>query len=109
MSAGSIPVFVGRDIVRPYDEEFDWDKISFVFTPDEVGPGMIETLRAVPQETLKEMQVNLKHQNSCTIYFCLFVSICFLAISGNVCERSPLYLVQQFVGWQNRAAILLLL
>lgn len=60
MSAGAIPVFVGRDLVRPFDEEFDWDKFSFVFTPDEVGPGLIETLRAVSPEQLKEMQVGAR-------------------------------------------------
>ena len=79
MSAGAIPVFVGRDLVRPFDEEFDWDKFSFVFTPDEVGPGLIETLRAVPPEQLKEMQVRARGMKKkyFLVYFAVF---CQMAI-----------------------------
>lgn len=58
MSAGAIPVFVARDIVRPFREQVDWPSFSFVFAPDEVGPAMVRTLRAVPREALREMQVN---------------------------------------------------
>ncbi|CAN0057968.1 unnamed protein product [Laminaria digitata] len=56
MSAGVIPVFVVRDWVRPFREQIDWPSFSFVFTPDEVETVMLPTLRAVPPETLKEMQ-----------------------------------------------------
>lgn len=57
MSAGAIPVFIARDIIRPFREQFDWPSFSFIFSPDRVGPAMVETLRAVPPDALKEMQV----------------------------------------------------
>ncbi|CAM9433541.1 unnamed protein product, partial [Ectocarpus sp. 8 AP-2014] len=56
MSAGSIPVFVGRDLVLPFMEQIDWNSISFAFTPDEVKSRMMSTLLAVPREQLEEMQ-----------------------------------------------------
>lgn len=57
MSAGSIPVFVGRDMVLPYPETFDWSSFSFMFSPDQVGPDMVSALKAVPRSELQEMQV----------------------------------------------------
>lgn len=57
MSAGAIPVFVGRDIVRPFREQIDWPSFSFIFTPDEVYSSMVKTLRAVPLWELTLMQV----------------------------------------------------
>lgn len=57
MSAGAIPVFVARDIVRPFQEKFDWAAFSFMFSPDQVGPAMMRTLRAVSDDELEEMQV----------------------------------------------------
>ncbi|CAM9341025.1 unnamed protein product [Ectocarpus sp. 4 AP-2014] len=56
MSAGSIPVFVGRDLVPPFMEQIDWPSISFAFTPDEVESRMMSTLLAVPRAQLEEMQ-----------------------------------------------------
>lgn len=57
MSAGSIPVFVGRDMVLPFPEKIDWSSFSFIFAPDRVGPDMVKTLQAVPRAKLEEMQV----------------------------------------------------
>ncbi|CAN0370913.1 unnamed protein product [Pylaiella littoralis] len=56
MSAGAIPVFVGRDIVPPFLEQFDWSSFSFMFAPDQVGPSLVKTLRAIPRAELEEMQ-----------------------------------------------------
>ncbi|CAN0380846.1 unnamed protein product, partial [Ectocarpus fasciculatus] len=56
MSAGAIPVFVGRDLVPPFLEQIDWPSISFAFTPDEVESRMMSTLLAVPRKQLEEMQ-----------------------------------------------------
>ena len=56
MSAGAIPVFVGRDMVPAFQERFDWSSFSFSFAPGEVGPYMVTTLRAVPRERLAVMQ-----------------------------------------------------
>ncbi|CAM9522844.1 unnamed protein product [Ectocarpus fasciculatus] len=56
MSAGSIPVFVGRDLVPPFLEQVDWPSISFAFTPDEVESRKMRTLLAVPRTQLEEMQ-----------------------------------------------------
>ncbi|CAM9976215.1 unnamed protein product, partial [Ectocarpus sp. 12 AP-2014] len=56
MSAGTIPVFVGRDLVPPFLEQIDWSSFSFAFTPDEVESRMMSTLLAVPQPQLQEMQ-----------------------------------------------------
>lgn len=57
MSAGAIPVFVVRDWIKPFHEQIDWPSFSFVFSPDDVGPIMMETLRAVEPAQLLEMQV----------------------------------------------------
>lgn len=57
MGAGAIPVIVARDFVPPFREQIDWASFSFAFAPDQVGPGMVEMLRAVPQAQLREMQV----------------------------------------------------
>lgn len=57
MSAGAIPVFVGREIVPPFREQFDWPSFSFCFSPDEVGPFLLRTLWAIPRAQLREMQV----------------------------------------------------
>lgn len=57
MSAGAIPVFVARDIIRPFNEQFDWPSFSFVFAPSQVGEIMMETLRNVSPEQLARMQV----------------------------------------------------
>lgn len=57
MSAGAIPVFVARDMVRPFPERVDWPSLSFSFPPEEVGPAMMATLRSVPPEELLVMQV----------------------------------------------------
>ncbi|CBJ48874.1 Glycosyltransferase, family GT47 [Ectocarpus siliculosus] len=56
MSAGSIPVFVGWDLVLPFKELIDWSSFSFAFAPDQVGPQMVRTLRAVPRAELEQMQ-----------------------------------------------------
>ncbi|CAM9211637.1 unnamed protein product, partial [Ascophyllum nodosum] len=56
MSAGAIPVFVARDIVKPFSENYDWPSFSFTFSPDQVGPVMLQTLRVVPPDELAEMQ-----------------------------------------------------
>ena len=58
MSAGAIPVFVARDIVKPFPERVDWSSLSFSFPPEEVGPAMMDTLRSVPPTELLAMQVN---------------------------------------------------
>eukprot|EP00903_Cladosiphon_okamuranus_P022150 g20371.t1 len=55
MSAGSIPVFVTRDYVKPFTEQVDWAGFSFTFAPEEV-PTMLRTLRSVSPEELREMQ-----------------------------------------------------
>lgn len=44
MSAGSIPVFVVRDFVRPFREQIDWPSFSFMFTPDQVRMYVRENL-----------------------------------------------------------------
>lgn len=59
MSAGAIPVFVVRDWVRPEKEKIDWPSFSFAFSPDDVGPAMVDALRAVEPEKLLEMQVRM--------------------------------------------------
>lgn len=56
MSAGAIPVFVARDYVRPFREQFDWPSFSFMFSPEQVET-MMATLRAVSPEKVVEMQV----------------------------------------------------
>eukprot|EP00903_Cladosiphon_okamuranus_P016254 g14992.t1 len=56
MGAGAIPVIVARDYVPPFREHFDWPSFSFTFAPDQVGPYMMDTLRAVSQRQLEEMQ-----------------------------------------------------
>lgn len=58
MGAGAIPVFIAWDMVPPFPEIFDWPSFSLAFTPDQVGPEMIETLRAISPEKLKTMQVS---------------------------------------------------
>lgn len=60
MGAGAIPVVVARDVVPPFREQYDWASFSFTFAPDQVGPEMVATLRAVPPEQLEEMQVGIK-------------------------------------------------
>ena len=57
MSAGAIPVFVARDIIEPFREQYDWPSFSFAFAPTDVLPSLVETLRAVSPEQLAEMQV----------------------------------------------------
>lgn len=59
MSAGAIPVFVARDMVRPFPERVDWPSLSFCFSPEEVGPTMMATLRSVPPAELLVMQVTV--------------------------------------------------
>lgn len=56
MSAGSIPVFVDRDYVKPFTEQVDWSEFSFSFSPEE-APDMLRTLRSVSPEELRAMQV----------------------------------------------------
>eukprot|EP00904_Undaria_pinnatifida_P007033 jgi/Undpi1/345/HiC_scaffold_1.g00341.m1 len=56
MSAGAIPVFVARDIIEPFREQYDWPSFSFAFAPTDVLPSLVETLRAVSPEQLAEMQ-----------------------------------------------------
>ena len=56
MSAGCIPVFVSRDYVKPFTEQVDWSEFSFTFSPDQVSD-ILPTLRAVPPEKRREMQV----------------------------------------------------
>lgn len=57
MSAGAIPVFVARDIIQPFREQFDWPSFSFAFTPTDVWYSLLKTLRAVPPDQLADMQV----------------------------------------------------
>lgn len=57
MSAGAIPVFVVRDWIKPFQEHIDWPSFSFTFSPDQVGPRMVDVLRAVSPEQLRLMQV----------------------------------------------------
>eukprot|EP00752_Nemacystus_decipiens_P012930 g11444.t1 len=57
MGAGAIPVIVARDYVPPFVEDIDWPSFSFMFAPDQVGPYMMDVLRAVPQKQLEEMQI----------------------------------------------------
>ena len=57
MSAGAIPVFVVRDWIKPFQEQIDWPSFSFSFTPDQMGPKMMEVLRAVTPDELLLMQV----------------------------------------------------
>lgn len=57
MSAGAIPVFVARDMVRPFPERVDWPSLSFSFSPEEVGPTMMAVLRSVQPAELLAMQV----------------------------------------------------
>lgn len=56
MSAGAIPVFVARDIIQPFREQFDWPSFSFSFAPTDVWSSLMKTLRAVPPDQLAEMQ-----------------------------------------------------
>ncbi|CAN0206852.1 unnamed protein product, partial [Scytosiphon promiscuus] len=56
MSAGSIPVFIGRDLVLPFVEQLDWPSFSLSFTPDQVGTAMVQTLRSISQPELESMQ-----------------------------------------------------
>ncbi|CAN0463591.1 unnamed protein product, partial [Hapterophycus canaliculatus] len=56
MSAGSIPVFIVRDWVRPYEEQVDWDSFSFMFSPDDTGAEIMEVLRGVDEHQLMTMQ-----------------------------------------------------
>jgi len=73
MSAGAIPVFVGRDMVPPFREQFDWPSFSFWFAPDQVGPAMVATLRAVPQAQLEKMQVGcLQKAKKKRVFVCVF-------------------------------------
>jgi len=58
MGAGAIPVVVARDFVLPFREQLDWPSFSFSFAPDQVGPELVRTLRAIPQMQLEEMQVS---------------------------------------------------
>lgn len=75
MSAGAIPVFVARDIVRPFREQFDWSSFSFVFAPDQVGAMMFQTLRGVPPQKLEDMQVGIYHgvPSECV---CVVLDVC---------------------------------
>ena len=57
MSAGTIPVFVVRDWIKPFQEQVDWPSFSFTFSPDQLGPEMVDVLKAVPADQLIEMQV----------------------------------------------------
>ncbi len=59
MGAGAIPVIVARDMVLPFREQFDWPSFSLWFTPDQVGPDLVATLRAIPPAQLEEMQVGI--------------------------------------------------
>lgn len=58
MSAGAIPVFVVRDWIKPFQEQIDWPSFSFSVTPDNVGPELVATLRAIPPKELMYMQVS---------------------------------------------------
>lgn len=53
-------MFIVRDWIRPYREKLDWPAFSFVFSPEEVGPAMMKTLRGVSPEKLLEMQVKME-------------------------------------------------
>ncbi|CAM9526345.1 unnamed protein product, partial [Scytosiphon promiscuus] len=56
MSAGSIPVFIVRDWVRPYEEDIDWDSFSFTFSPDDTADTIMRVLRTVDPHQLMKMQ-----------------------------------------------------
>ncbi len=64
MGAGAIPVIVARDAVLPFREQFDWPSFSLWFSPDQVGPEMMATLRAIPPAQLEEMQVRAHRSGS---------------------------------------------
>ncbi|CAM9146099.1 unnamed protein product [Scytosiphon promiscuus] len=76
MSAGAIPVFVMRDAILPLPEQIDWASFSFIFTPDDVGPAMIETLRrASESDRISEMQ-----EKSVQAYWKLFGGLTDLSV-----------------------------
>ena len=76
MSAGAIPVFVARDIVKPFSENYDWPSFSFTFSPDQVGPVMLQTLRVVPPDELAEMQVSVEsHENHTLVTWVLSTAL----------------------------------
>lgn len=78
MSAGAIPVFVVRDWIKPFQEQIDWPSFSFTFTPDQVGPAMVDVLRAVSPEQLIQMQV----------CYVLVVHVCSFNRGWRDCRRS---------------------
>ncbi|CAB1113584.1 unnamed protein product [Ectocarpus sp. CCAP 1310/34] len=56
LSAGAIPVFIHQDFVKPFPGQIPWSEFSFSFPPEE-APRILETLRAVPDKKLAQMQV----------------------------------------------------
>lgn len=58
LSAGSIPVFINFSFVKPFPDRIPWNRFSFSFPIDE-APGLLKTLRAIPEQQLKTMQVGL--------------------------------------------------
>lgn len=56
LSSGAIPVFIHDNFVKPFPTRIPWGTFSFTFSPDEILR-VVDTLRAVPNEKLVEMQV----------------------------------------------------
>ncbi|CAM9918875.1 unnamed protein product, partial [Hapterophycus canaliculatus] len=56
LSAGAIPVFVHQDYVKPFPGLIPWSEFSFSF-PAEEAPRILDTLRAVTEKELVQMQV----------------------------------------------------
>lgn len=54
--AGALPVFIHQDFVKPFPGLIPWNDFSFTFAPED-APRILETLRAVPDKRLVEMQV----------------------------------------------------
>lgn len=57
LSAGTIPVFIIKDYVKPFPGRIPWRKFSLCF-PTEEAEHVLEFLRAIPMEKVIEMQVS---------------------------------------------------
>ncbi|CAM9982432.1 unnamed protein product, partial [Pylaiella littoralis] len=55
LSAGALPVFIHQDFVKPFPDKIPWSEFSFSFPADEAS-NVINTLRAVPEKRLAQMQ-----------------------------------------------------
>lgn len=68
LSAGCIPVFVNNDFIKPFPDRIQWRLFSYSFPTEEI-PRLIDTLRSVPEEKLKEMQVSVRCEVQCSGVF----------------------------------------